>query len=228
VGNLIIQPDASRRRVTARLTLAVMPLRKLIPLAVVSGAALLAALVGPSRCPVELGFMKMEPAEIVASDGTKMYLVDLRVVNRQPAAVEFRDPVHCEAKVANHWVEAPDTWTIHSIAGFRPRRKAPAAPDVMLVPSAAEVTLLVPADATACRFRLEYRYLGRRPLPLGIGDPWARWEAPSLAALRVQQVTARISRPLYNWLWPASAPSPRAAPPGPWRRITAKAEFPNS
>lgn len=208
--------EIERHRRLAPVADLAMPARKLIVVALVSLAALLAALAWFPRCPFDLQFVRMEGAGSFSADSTKMALLDLRVQNRQWARIEFEDEVQCEAKVSNRWTKIPNTWSLKHLDGSTIRRKRP---------GTAEMTLLVPAEATACRFRLKYRHVGKRPLPLGIGDPWARLYAPSLLSLRVQQGTARISRPLYDWLWPTNAPERTVEQPGRWRQTTAQVEF---
>jgi hypothetical protein len=186
--------------------------RKLIAIALFGTVALLVALPWWPRCPVEFQFVRLEAVNVFNVDGTEMGLLEVRVLNRRGAPLEFYDEVHCEAKVDNRWVEIPDLWTIEWLEGaniYGPRS-----------PITADVNILVPANATACRFQLKYRYLGNRPLPLGIGDPWARHQAPGMVALRVQQVTALVNRSLYDRLWPVSA-----SMPGRWRKLTAKVGF---
>jgi hypothetical protein len=185
--------------------------RKLIAIALFSMVALLATLPWWPRSPVEFQFVRLEAANVFDADDTEMGLLDVRVLNRRGAPLEFHDEVHCEAKVDNRWVEIPDLWTIKRLQGasiYRPGS-----------PITADVTVLVPANTTACRFHLKYRYLGTRPLPLGIGHPWARYKPPSVVALRVQQVTALVNRSWYDRLWPEPI---SARTPGRWRNLTAK------
>lgn len=188
--------------------------RTLIAIALLSMVAVLLAIPWWPRRPVEFHFVRLEPANVFDVDGTEMGLLDVRVVNRRGAPLEFHDEVHGEASVDNRWVEIPDLWTIKRLEGasmHRPRS-----------PITADVTVLVPANTTACRFQLKYRYLGTRPLPLGIGHPWARYKPPSVVALRVQQVTALVNRSWYDRLWPEPI---SARTPGRWWNLTAKVGF---
>ncbi len=138
-----------------------------------------------------------------------MCLVDLGVQNRSSRGVAFDTNAVVEARCTNEWTEMPNLGTAPGLAARGQRM------------STNQITLLLPADADACRFVLNYHYFRRR-LPLGIGDPWARTEVPSLGSRRVQQVTKRISLTIYNWLWPPFA-SP--APPH-WRKLSAEVVFP--
>lgn len=185
--------------------------RKLIALVLASIAISVAVFGWRSRCPFELQIVSWEPADFLDAAGTKMGLLELRIENRQDQTIQFDENVLCAAKVADRWKEVPTAWTIKQLWGSSIYTKSS--------PHVAGMTLVLPADATACRFQLKHRTLGKPPLPLGIGEPAARCEAPSTFVLRVQQLTARISRPLYNWLWPANVPN-RTAEPGRWRHST--------
>ena len=160
--------------------------------------------------------MNLEVAEVFDGEDRKMGLADLRVLYRLRAPIEFNGDVLCEAKVLNHWVEIPCFWTIKKMPGVGLDTDPP---------SAASLALLVPANTTACRFRFKYRFGARSWSPLGIGDPFARRNAPSWASLRAQQMTARVSRPLYDSLWPTNL-AQAGGRPGPWRKTTAELEFP--
>ncbi|MHB1309965.1 MAG: hypothetical protein ACYC23_23075 [Limisphaerales bacterium] len=169
------------------------------------------------RCPVELTVASVEAVEILGDEDLPMRLVNLEVRNRQFAEIEFAPDIPCETKVAGRWSGSSECWGLPRIARYTPRSGSA---------SRAQCALLVPADAQACRLRLKYRYGGRVPLPLGIGDPWARLQAPSVVSLRVQQVMARILPGVYNRLWPTAFTRPPKGTPEPWREAIVTVTLP--
>ena len=140
----------------------------------------------PSHCPIELKFLSVESTDFVDDSGKVLCLVTLSVHNPGSSTLRFQPvPMTCEAKIANRWVEAPSRW---SRSGLGPKQ------------SANELFLIAP-DADACRFRLKYGYVPA-PLPLGIGNPWARVNPPSRLSAHIQTITKRLSSSLYDSLWP--------------------------
>ncbi len=152
----------------------------------------------PTPCPIELKAVSFQPAEIIDDAGHMLYLMTLRVHNPSSVGLRFENlPVTFVEKIANHWIEAPNRWTL---GGLGPG-------------GTAEDVFLITPGADACRFRLKYCY-SPRGLPFGIGDYWdtvhprTRWNA------RVQGTTKRLSPKIFNWLWP----KPTSVPPPSWER----------
>ncbi len=164
----------------------------------------LAALVGCwTRCPVEIRPVRVQPVEVVDDADANMWMVTVNVRNRSTRAVGFDYSAELEARVKGRWVKAPGIWTVGELPARATR----------------QAMLVIPRGADCCRVRLKFRY-GRRQLPLGIGQPFARYYPPSKVAARIQRITKRVSPALYNRLWPPG-PSANLTPP-PWRRTTAK------
>jgi|SRR5579862_1288994 len=154
-------------------------------------AALITLACWPSQCPIELKSVSIEPAETIDDAGHLLCLLTLSIRNPNSTRLRFENlPMIFEERIANHWVEAPNRWTL---GGLSPA-------------STAQIVLLITPSADACRFRLKYCYLPGR-LPLGIGDHWARVYPPTALSSRVQHIIQRLSANLYDHLWPKQ-PSP--------------------
>lgn len=184
---------------------------------VAAGVAMVVVVAFGLRCPIELSVVSNEPIDIVDEAGEPMRYVTLRAENRTESRLEFDvEAAKVEARIGDRWVMAPNLWTIRTVAA---RGRA-----VGWSPKHLELSLLVPEQADACRFRLKYRRAGSIRLPLGIRDPWARWEAPSTPSLRAQRLISRISTPLYDWLWPVNPPPRRFLTN--WRSLVLELEIP--
>lgn len=160
--------------------------------AAVSVAGFVTLVSWPTPCPIELTAVSVKPAEIIDETSQMLSLLTLSVHNPNSTGLRFKNlPMTFQEKIANHWVEAHDSWRL---GGLGPGETN-------------EVLLLIAPGADACRFRLKYCYFPRR-LPLGIGDYWARFSPPSPLSSRVQRITQRVSTNLYERLWPRRPPLP--------------------
>ena len=96
-----------------------------------------------------------------------------------------------EAKVGDHWEKVPKPVFVD----YTPWHNEPR-----------PVLILIPKGSKSCRIQISYPHY-RSNLPLGIGNPFARYQG-SPATLRAQKFVGSISTRLLNWLWGQAPPFP--------------------
>jgi hypothetical protein len=155
------------------------PRRLIFVTAAVAGVAgLLAVLVWPSRCPITVKLVNVEPAGVIDDAGLEMSLVTLAVSSCAEAVPSANHTLYLgnrranvEAKVANRWVEVQDSFYLDRLA---PGEES-------------EVTLLLPAGTEICRLHLKYALAS-----------W-KWRLAGLLA----RCGMRMSPKFYRWVgWP--------------------------
>lgn len=120
-----------------------MRTRKLIAFGVVAAGLLgfLATPSWPSRCPVDLKLVAIEPSGTVDDDGAEAWLVTLSMSNCSASILTVAyESANAQAKVANRWVKMEYLSGIGDL--WRHATK--------------EVLLLVPFSADACRLGIKY------------------------------------------------------------------------
>jgi hypothetical protein len=154
-----------------------------IAVVAVGVAGLITLACWPTPCPIELKLVSVEPADIIDDAGQMLCLLTLSVHNPNSHRLMFL-PMTFEQRIANHWIEAPNRWTLGGV----------------YTGGTAEEIFLIAPNADACRFRLKWAY--DIPYPFGIGNCWARFNPPSPTSARVQAVIKSLSSRLYDSLWP--------------------------
>jgi hypothetical protein len=161
--------------------------------------ALLAILLWPSRCPVDLKWVSMEPSGIIDADGTEPWLVTLTMTNCcRGFLILAPQATRCEAKVGGKWTEAE---TVSSVTTLMRRESR-------------LVLVLVPSAAEACRLRIQYAPEPWRLRLLKMGGALGLWRHAW-----VQRVTPA------SWLQPGSLDY--RGPPRHWQFMRPEVAFPH-
>jgi len=146
-------------------------------------AILLAMSICPSRCPVELKLVGVEPSGMVNDEGKEAMLVTLSVSNRDSVSVMFETVTTFQAKIGGRWVEVKQAFGFDRIA---PGRKS-------------EEMLVMPGGTEACRLRFNYQ-----------SEIWKSRLMESLGPTGRRLVAK--SPWLCKWVWPDQYKTMRVPP----------------
>lgn len=108
--------------------------------------AVIAVVVWPSHCPIQLGIVGVEPSGIYDERRSESSLCYIALSNRDNVRLSLNTKtVEFEARVGRRYVTVPRA---SSVAGVPPGRLS-------------GIAILVPAGADACRMRFTYQYWPR-------------------------------------------------------------------
>jgi hypothetical protein len=141
----------------------------------------------PASCPIEMKLLSMEPATLIDDAGSELYLVTLSVSNTCGVPIRLsKKMTKGQARIADRWIETEGITLPARLGLWR----------------SSEIEILVPKDTEACRLNLCFRYEHETlKYALGIGMS----EAPTLRALRCQQIVYWVSPWLFNQIWRRNA-----------------------
>ncbi|MCX6923360.1 MAG: hypothetical protein NT154_09155 [Verrucomicrobia bacterium] len=160
-------------------------------------AGLIAALVPPSRCPLEVKLSRIVPSGIFNDDGNEYLLMYLTIRNRETRSFIFEANWTIQAKLTNCWGEVP---------------QIPAFPTIYPGKTATALAM-VPAGMDACRLRVNFRMA------------YQTWKARLLEMIGLRGRTLLAKSPLLcKLVWADARQAVRVSRH--WRQSTVEVAFP--
>jgi hypothetical protein len=173
-----------------------------VMLAVSAGlGVLLLTWLWPSRCPLGLGLVTVEPSGSFDDEGSEFWLVTLGLTNRSASSLEFqKEQVTAEAKIGSRWVNAQRLSGIGRLGAH----------------AQAEALLLVPNGTGTCRLRVNYQSMLWN---------WRLWEE---FGTRGQEAMRKLPPKVFNRLWSIGPPGWGFSRPERWTTTSLEVTLPAS